>query len=208
MTQRNQRSQRTLYLAQIAILAAILFLLEITGLGFLRIGPVSMTIMMVPVIIGAIVLGPLAGAILGAVFGFTSFSQALFAKDPLGAALLGVNPMGMVITTIVARVLMGWLCGLVYRALQKTRLKNNAALVFSSLSGALLNTLLFMSMFLFFFFQTPQIQEIALSLGASNAFLFAVALVGWQGLAEAGLSALLGSTISAALLQVVRRKPG
>lgn len=207
MTLRKQRSARTLYLVQIAILAAILFFLEVTGLGFIRIGAVSMTIMQVPVIIGAIVLGPGAGALLGGIFGLTSFAQALFAKDPLGAVLLGINPIGLILTTILTRVLMGWLCGLVYQGLTKTKLKHNLALVVASFIGALLNTLLFMSLFLFFFYQTPQLQEIASTLGTSNALLFAIVLVGWQGLAEAGLSALLGSSISAALLKVLRKQP-
>ena len=204
MTQTANRREKTTYLVQLAILAAILLLLEVTGLGYIRIPAISMTIMQVPVIIGAIVLSPAAGAILGAVFGLTSFAQA-FGKDPLGAALLTINPFGLAVTTIVTRTLMGWLCGLVYKGLSKTALNNNLTLVLSSLLGALLNTLLFMSSFLLFFFNTPVVQDIAKGIGTGSPLLFAALLVGVQGLIEAGICALLGSTISKALLSVKRK---
>lgn len=200
----SPRHARTLYLVQLAILAAILLLLEVTGLGYIRIPAISMTIMQVPVIIGAIVLGPPAGAILGAVFGLTSFAQA-FGKDPLGAVLLTINPFGLVVTTILTRTLMGWLCGLVYQGLKRTGLNGNLVLVLASLSGALLNTLLFMGSFLLFFFKTPAVQEIAAGLGTGSPLLFAVLLVGVQGLIEAGICTLLGSAISRALLGMKRK---
>lgn len=203
MSIKSQRA-RTLYLVQLAILAAILILLEVTGLGYIRIPAISMTIMQVPVIIGAIVLGPAAGAILGAVFGLTSFAQA-FGKDPLGAALLTINPFGLVVTTILTRTLMGWLCGLVYQGFKAAHTNANLNLLLSSLAGALLNTLLFMGSFLLFFFHTPVVQEIAQGIGTGSPLLFAVLLVGVQGLIEAGICTLLGSTIAGALLKVQRK---
>lgn len=204
MTQTRNTRGRTLYLVQLAILAAILLLLEVTGLGYIRIPALSMTIMQVPVIIGAIVLGPAAGAILGAVFGLTSFAQA-FGKDPLGAILLTYNPVGLFVTTVLTRTLMGWLCGLIYRGLQRIRVNRNLSLVLSSLSGALLNTLLFMSMFLLFFFHTEAVQNIASGIGTANPLLFAVLLVGVQVLIEAGICTLLGSTIAGALLHAQKK---
>lgn len=204
MTQTRKTRGRTLYLVQLAILAAILLLLEVTGLGYIRIGALSMTIMQVPVIIGAIVLGPAAGAILGAVFGLTSFAQA-FGKDPLGAILLTYNPVGLFVTTVLTRTLMGWLCGLIYKGLQRARVNRNLSLVLSSLSGALLNTLFFMTMFLLFFFHTEAVQNIAAGIGTANPLLFAVLLVGVQGLAEAGICTLLGSSIAGALLHAQKK---
>lgn len=205
MSQTNDRRQRTLYLVQLAILTAILLFLEVTGFGYIRIPAISMTIMQVPVVIGAIVLGPAAGAILGGVFGLTSFAQA-FGKDPLGAVLLTVNPLGLIVTTVVTRVLMGWLCGLFYQLMRKARLRESLALVLASLSGALLNTLLFMSMFILFFFRAPDVQKIAEGLGTGSPLLFAVLLVGVQGLIEAGICTLLGSAIAKALLGFQKTK--
>ncbi|NCB06229.1 MAG: ECF transporter S component, partial [Clostridia bacterium] len=60
------------YMVRLAVLVAILFLLEVTGLGLIKTPGLEFTIMQVPVIIGAIVMGPAAGAILGGVFGLIS----------------------------------------------------------------------------------------------------------------------------------------
>ncbi len=198
------KRERTLYLVQLAILAGILLFLEVTGLGYIRIPAISMTIMQVPVIIGAIVLGPAAGAILGAVFGLTSFAQA-FGKDPLGAALLSINPLGLFITTVVTRTLMGWLCGLIYQGIRSIKLNINVKLGIASLSGALLNTLFFMSSLLLFFFHTEAVQEIARGIGTTSPLLFAIVLVGVQGPIEAGICALLGTAIARAVLRVQRK---
>lgn len=205
MTQTKYRGERTLYLVQLAILTAILLFLEVTGLGYIRIPAISMTIMQVPVVIGAIVLGPGAGAVLGGVFGLTSFAQA-FGKDPFGAILLSLDPLGLFVTTVLTRILMGWLCGLIYRTLNRTRLSGGLSLLIASLSGALLNTLFFMSMFILFFFQAPDVQNIAANLGTNDPLLFAVLLVGVQGLIEAGICTLLGSAIAKALLSTQRKK--
>lgn len=188
-----QGTQRTLYLTKLAILTALLLFLEITGIGYIRLPGISMTIMQVPVIIGAIVLGPLAGAILGTIFGLTSFWQA-FGKDPFGAVLLGIDPVGLFITTVPTRILMGLGTGLIYQELHQIGRK--LRLVVSSLSGALLNTLLFMSMFVLFFFNSEPVQGIAQGLGTDSPIRFAVLLVGVQGLVEAGICTLLGSAIA------------
>ncbi len=204
MTQTEYRRERTLYLVQLAILTAILLFLEVTGLGYIRIPAISMTVMQVPVVIGAIVLGPGAGAILGGVFGLTSFAQA-FGKDPLGAILLSLDPLGLFVTTVLTRILMGWLCGLIYRTMKKARLNGGLSLILASLSGALLNTLFIMGKFNFFFFQAPDVQNIAAGLGTGNPLLFAVLLVGVQGLIEAGVCTLLGSTVAKALMSIQKK---
>ena len=61
----KKKTVNTRFLVELAVLIAIELLLEITGLGYIKTGFLSFTIMQVPVIVGAIVLGPLAGAILG-----------------------------------------------------------------------------------------------------------------------------------------------
>ena len=66
---KNTGKINTRFLVELAVLIAIELLLEVTGLGYLKTGPLEFTLMLVPVIVGAIVLGPLAGAILGGVFG-------------------------------------------------------------------------------------------------------------------------------------------
>ena len=72
-------------MVQLAVLIAIMLILAFTPLGYLRIGPLAISLMTIPVVIGAMILGPAGGAVLGLVFGLTSFYQC-FAGDPFGAA--------------------------------------------------------------------------------------------------------------------------
>lgn len=64
-------------MVQMAILIAIMIILAFTPLGYLKFGLIEITLMVIPVAVGAIVLGPLCGAILGGVFGITSLFSAL-----------------------------------------------------------------------------------------------------------------------------------
>ena len=77
---KNQRSFRltekqTYEMVLMAILAAIMLILGFTPLGFLRVGAIEITFMVIPIAIGAILLGPRGGAILGGLFGAISFFQ-------------------------------------------------------------------------------------------------------------------------------------
>ncbi len=80
------------WLTQLALLVAILLVLNYTPLGYLQIGPLSASLLTVPVAIGAMTMSPTAGAILGGVFGATSFIQAVEGKSAMGAALFQVSP--------------------------------------------------------------------------------------------------------------------
>ena len=195
---------RTLYLVQLAILAAILIFLELTGIGFIKTLGLEFTIMTVPVIIGAIILGPGAGAVLGGIFGLTSFWQAVSGKSPFGVLLLNLDPLGAIMTTIPTRILMGLLCGLIFRAL-KNRMENvNLPYLIASLSGALLNTVFFMSVLILFYYQSQLLQDISQTLGTKSALTFIFSFVGVQGAIEALISAILGTGISRALSQSAR----
>ena len=61
---------RTQYLVSLALMAAIVILLANTPLGMIQLPVIKATTVHIPVIIGAVLLGPAAGAVLGAVFGF------------------------------------------------------------------------------------------------------------------------------------------
>ena len=111
-TTKRARKRKTLFLTQIAILTSLIVLMAFTPIGYLPLGPVKMTFIMVPVAVGAITLGEKAGAFLGLVFGITSFAQC-FGLDLFGTTLLGINPIYTFIMCIIPRVLMGYLCGVI-----------------------------------------------------------------------------------------------
>ena len=77
--------KKIVFLAEVAILAALILLMSFTPLGYLRLPGLSVSLLMIPVAIGAVVVGPAAGAILGCLFGLTSFAQC-FMGDVLGAS--------------------------------------------------------------------------------------------------------------------------
>lgn len=133
-----------------AILAAIIILLAFTPLGYLRIGVVSITFLTVPVVIGGIVLGPLHGGILGAVFGLTSLAQC-FMGDPFGATLLNLNPAATAAACLAPRILIGVVAGALYRALRQVRWLGAGAFVLTAIAGALTNTVFFVGMVVAFF---------------------------------------------------------
>ena len=68
-------TEKTRRLVQMSILIAIMLILAFTPLGYLKVGAIDITFMTIPVVVGAILLGPASGAVLGGVFGLTSFIQ-------------------------------------------------------------------------------------------------------------------------------------
>lgn len=202
MSQTTNRPSKTGYLVRVALLAAIIAVMAFTPLGYFRTGFLSITLLPIPVVIGAIVLGPSAGAILGGVFGVTSVLQC-FGLEPFGTTLMGINPIGTLITCMAPRVLMGYLAGLLFLLLR--RLLGNRFGIFaaSCLAGPVLNTLLFMGSLCLFFYRTDFIQSLA---GGKHVLAFCVAFVGINGVIEAAACCVLGSAISRALCFIAGRK--
>ena len=188
-------SKSTQKLVRLALLTAILIVMEVTNIGYIKTPTgLEMTIMPVPVIIGAILEGPAAGAILGGVFGLTSFIQC-FGKSAFGAVLLGINPFYTFIVCFVTRVLMGLCCGLIFKALNKDG-KGVVSFSIASLSGAFLNTLFFMTALILLFGKTDFIMGFRGSMGVIK---FVIMFVGTQGLIEAIVCFVVGAALSKAL---------
>ena len=126
-TAKGVRKAKTLMLTQNAVLAGIVVFMAFTPIGYLKLGTVEMTFIMIPVAVGAITLGEKSGAFLGLVFGISSFIQC-FGLSPFGASLLAINPLYTFIMCLVPRVLMGYLCGVIYKLLSK--IKKSVAIYF------------------------------------------------------------------------------
>lgn len=205
MTSPNSSSKMDLwFMVRLAVLIAILLVLEITGLGLIKTPGLEFTIMQVPVLIGAIVMGPAAGAILGGTFGLISFWEC-FGKSAFGAVLLGISPIGTFVTCVLTRILMGLLCGLIFKALYKIDGTKLVSFGVASLAGALLNTVFFMTSLVLFFYNTAFIQGFVTALGSANPFTFVVAFVGVQGALEAVICFVVGAAVSKALYKVVNK---
>ncbi len=188
---------------EMALLTAIIVLLAFTPIGYIRTLGLEITLIVVPVTVGAVTLGPTAGAVLGAVFGITSFIQC-FGMSPFGAVLLGINTLSTFVVCVVSRVLMGWLTGLIYQGLQKATSVRRVSVVIANLCGPLLNTFFFMGTLILLFYGSDYIQGLAESMGASGPLAFVIAFVGINGAVEAVVCFIVGSAVSKALLTVNR----
>lgn len=190
-------------MVQIAMLTAIVLILAFTPLGYIRTGGLEITLIVIPVAVGAVILGPVGGMILGAVFGITSFIQC-FGMSPFGAMLLSISPVKTFVTCVVTRTLMGLLTGLIYQGMKKISRNKSLNTVVANLCCPFMNTLLFMSCIVIFFYQTDYIQGFVSMLGAANPFLFVLGFVGINGLVEALLCFVVGSAITRALLSALK----
>lgn len=110
-------------LAVIGVLGAISVVLGLTPLGFIPIGPTRATIMHIPVIIGAIVEGPIVGAFVGLIFGLSSIYQAITTPTPVSFVFL--NPL----VSVLPRVLIGITTYYTYKGLSNLGQKNTFRLL-------------------------------------------------------------------------------
>ncbi|MFQ9820665.1 MAG: ECF transporter S component [Acutalibacteraceae bacterium] len=79
-TTNKARMQKTVRLVELALLTAIIAVMTFTPIGYLKLGPLELTLIMVPVIIGAVTLGPAAGAFFGARFWCIELYSMLFSE--------------------------------------------------------------------------------------------------------------------------------
>ena len=190
---------KILSLTENAMLAAIVVLMAFTPVGYLQIGLVKMTFIMIPVAVGAITLGEKSGAFLGLVFGITSFVQC-FGLDIFGTTLMSINPIYTFIMCLVPRVLMGYLCGLVYKAL--ARFKKGVAVVVASLSAPIFNTVFFMTLLMLFFGNSDYIMS--MRAGTENLWAFLAAFVGLNGIMEVVSTVLIAPPVALAVEKAVK----
>lgn len=189
-------------LVQIALLTAIIIVMAFTPLGYFKTAGLEITFIMIPVVIGAIILGPSAGALLGGIFGITSFIQC-FGMSAFGVALFNINPIYTFIVCVVPRVLAGFLCGVIFKAISKSDKTKILSFGVASLIGPILNTVLFMSALILFFYNTDYIQSIAQAIKTTNVFSFVVLFVGINGLVETIVCFILSTAITKPLSRYI-----
>lgn len=152
------KSNKMYRMVLIAMFIAIMLVMNFTPLGYITIsGAFSITLMTVPVALGAACTGIGGGAILGFVFGLTSFLQAFgigFIIDPSAAPLFGESPLGYTVTCFVPRIATGLVAGLIFTLFERKNRVNLAAYILTCASVPVLNTALFMSSYILFYSDT------------------------------------------------------
>ncbi len=199
--------EKTLKLVQMGVLTAILIVFAFTPIGYLKVGIIEITFMTIPVAVGAILLGPACGAILGGVFGITSFIQC-FGMSAFGVFMLSLNPVLTFLICLVPRVLCGFFGGLIFKALRnidKTKILSYAV---SSLSIALLNTVFFMGSIIILFWRNDAFigKMTEWGIATDTIWAFLVGFVGVNGVVEAIVSFIVGAAIAKVLAKFVMPK--
>ena len=124
---RRKQKQQILYLVQLALLTAVIMVLHFSGVAIPAFGT-KISLVLIPIALGAMLLGPVAGAILGFIYGMTVFiSLGVMHMDPFTGFLFDQTPVMAALICTVKTTAAGLVAGFVYRALSK---KNTLLAVF------------------------------------------------------------------------------
>ena len=154
----NRKKSETQRLTLAAFFVAIEIVLTTTQLGYLPIGPISITTMHLPVILAWIILGPGYGSVIGAVFGLTSVLNATFRPGLTSFCFSPFISIGNVsgnfaslLIAFVPRIFLGWFSGVLYRILNGKLHNSWLSAMISAGINTLIHTLLVMGMIVLFF---------------------------------------------------------
>ncbi|MDD6213976.1 MAG: ECF transporter S component [Firmicutes bacterium] len=173
-------------LALAAILTALVVILQFLG-AFIKLGPFSISTVLIPIVVGSAICGVGIGAWLGFVFGVV----VLLSGD--AAAFLAVNVPGTIITVLLKGTLCGLAAGVVYRLLAK--FSTYAAVAAAAVVCPIVNTGVFLLGCLLFFMPTVTEWAAAAGLGENVAQFMIVGLVGLNFLVEMGINIVLSPII-------------
>lgn len=193
-------------LTKLALLVAVELAMRAFGLGAVPVGPLNMSFLTLPIAVGAMVIGPLAGLVLGGAFGVLSLADAVSGRSVMTGTFFSISPIHTVILCIGMRMLMGLCCGLLFAALRKVDKKGTWSYLAGALSAPLLNTLFFMGYICLAFYNCDYVQNLVVTLGAANPIMFVILLVGVQGLVEAAVCGVLGSVVGKAVDTFAKRQ--
>lgn len=131
------KKQKLNRLVMCALFSALIVVMTFTPyLGYISVGPIEITTLHIVAIFAAVAIGPKYGAIVGGVWGATCIVRAI---------QMGFAPFANPLVSLVPRVLVAIVAGLVFLGLSKTKCPKAISLVIATLSGTLTNTVLVIS---------------------------------------------------------------
>lgn len=181
-------------LTVIGMLSAISIVLGVTGLGFIPIPPVKATIMHIPVIIGAILEGPLVGALVGLIFGVFSIIQSITSPTPISFVFM--NP----IVSVLPRICIGIASYYVYYLIKKR--KKSVSIPIAAAIGSIINTVGVLGS-IFIIYVTPYAKALNISVSAAKKGIMTVGAI--NGIPEAILSVIITTAVVGAVTRIRRR---
>ena len=196
-------------MVSVALMAAIVILLANTPLGMIQLPIIKATTVHIPVIIGAILLGPLAGAILGAVFGACSLisntmapTLLSFAFSPFMSTTGLIGAAKAIWISVGCRILIGVVSGWLWILFKKIKMNKKIyqviALAITGFVGSMVNTITVMgSIYILFAKQYAEVKEVAVT----AVWGLIMTTVTASGIPEAIAAAILVAAITKVLLK-------
>ncbi|MBE6583503.1 MAG: ECF transporter S component [Ruminococcaceae bacterium] len=152
---KRSATQKIIKMVQLALLVALVFVLQMLG-SFIKIGPLPMSFVLVPIVVGAFLLGWREGAFLGFVFGVITMVMGIAGIDGFSFLLWQASPFWFIVVCLVKATMAGLGSGLIYKALGKVLGEKYIVVttVIASISAPIINTGIFVVGMLLFFFDT------------------------------------------------------
>ncbi len=209
MEKMEKRKRDTRWMVSVALMAAIIIVLANTPLGMIQLPVIKATTVHIPVIIGAILLGPMAGGILGAVFGVCSLISNTMAPTLLSFAFspfmstTGIpGALKAIWISVGCRILIGVAAGWLWQLLCKIKLNQLIALPIVGFVGSMVNTVTVMgSIYLLFAQQYADAREV----GITAVWGLIMGTITASGVPEAIAASLLVLALGKVLLNVFKR---
>lgn len=186
-------------LTMISFMCVIIFLLSFTPIGFISIGVMRATVIHIPVIIGAILMGPKVGSFLGFLFGLSSLIVNTFNPTITSFVFSPFYSIGDIrgnfyslLICFIPRILIGFIAGYMYIFLDMSFKLKKIVVPIVSVISSFLNTLLVMAgIYYFFGDQYAEIKEIEVS----QLFKFIIIIIGTNGILEAIVACVVCSLL-------------
>lgn len=201
----NKEKKGTRWMVSVALMAAIIIVLANTPLGMIQLPIIKATTVHIPVIIGAVLFGPLAGAILGGVFGICSLISNTMAPTLLSFAFspfLASNLAGVLKAlwiSVGCRILIGVAAGWIWILFRKIKLNTYVALAITGFAGSMVNTIMVMGSIYFLLAQQyAEAKEVAVT----AVFGLIMGTVTASGIPEALAAAVLVAVIGKVLMRL------
>lgn len=199
----------TRWMVSVALMGAIIIVLANTPLGMIQLPIIKATTVHIPVIIGAILLGPSAGAILGAVFGICSLisntmapTLLSFAFSPFMSTTGILGAIKAIWVSVGCRILIGVAAGWLWKLLEKVRVNQVIALPIVGFVGSMVNTIAVMgSIYVLFAKEYAQAREV----GITAVWGLIMGTITASGIPEAIAAAVLVLALGKVLLSVFKK---
>lgn len=164
------------------------------------IGPLSITMTVIPVAIAAIALGPIGGAVIGAVWGVCSFLQCfgILGSSGMGVFTVQISPVLTFLQRFIPRVLEGYLAGWIFRIVSKATHPKISCFI-TGFSTALMNTIFFMSALVILFGNNQDFVDTYMQGQSAIAYIFGAVL--GNALLEMAASTIVAGAVGFALCQ-------